>query len=228
MTFVIAGVIDLFPTTYPDEGTTVVGNLEYIYEQMGGVYPYDVLLRITPGSNTQRIVSDLQELGLRVLSVRDSQKIIEEERQRPERQGILGLLSVGAMAASFLTVLGLLFYAFISFRRRFIELGILRAIGLSVPGMILALGLEQLVLILAGVAAGTGFGVWASTLFIPFLQVREGAHAQIPPFVVQIAWGDMVKVYAIFGAMLLFTLVGLVWLLSKMRIAEAVKLGESV
>jgi putative ABC transport system permease protein len=135
---------------------------------------------------------------------------------------------VGTLAASFLTVLGLTFYSFVSFRRRFIELGILRAIGLSVPQMVMALGAEQMILIAAGVGAGTLFGVAASDMFIPFLQVRGGAHAQIPPFVVQIAWADIGKVYAIFGAMLLLTVLGLAWLLTRMRISDAVKLGESV
>lgn len=228
VTFIVAGVVDLFPTIYPSDGVVFVGNLEYLHEQMGGTYPYDVLLRVEPGSDTRRIVDDVQALGLRVLTVHDSQKAINQERERPERQGILGLLTVGAMAASLLTVLGLLFYAFVSFRRRFIELGILRALGLSTQQMLLALGMEQFTLITSGVLAGTGFGVWASSLFIPFLQVREGANAQIPPFVVQIAWSDMLKVYAVFGAMLLVTVIGLVWLLARMRIAEAVKLGESV
>ena len=75
--------------------------------------------------------------------------------------------------------------------------------------------------------AGTAFGVVSSYMFIPFLQVRGGIRSQIPPFVVQIAWSDMVKVYALFGVMLLLTIVGLMWLLLRMRISEAVKLGEA-
>ena len=228
MPFTVVGLLDLWPTSYPTDGSVMVANLEYIFEQMGGPYPYDVLLNVQPGTDTPALVTELNDLGLRVMSAEDSQAMIKEERERPERQGILGLLSVGALSASFLTVLGLAFYSFVSFRRRFIELGILRAIGLSVPQMIMALGLEQLVLIAAGVGAGTAFGVLASYMFIPFLQVRGGANAQIPPYVVQIAWSDILKVHAVFGAMLLFTVIGLAWLLTRMRIAEAVKLGESV
>jgi len=46
--------------------------------------------------------------------------------------------------------------------------------------------------------------------------------------VVQVAWDDMLTVYAIFGGMLLVAIVGLGWLLMRMRIAEAVKLGEAL
>lgn len=223
---VIAGVSDLFPTVYPEDGPFFVANLDYVFDCLGGEYPYDVLLRTAPGANTRRIVADLQGLGLHVLNAYDARAMVAGERLRPERQGILGLLSVGFLASAVLTVLGFLIYSFLSFRRRFIELGILRAIGLSVTQMAAFLGLEQLTLIVVGMAAGTGLGVWASYLFIPFLQVRAGPHPQTPPFVVEIAWGDIAMVAAIFGAMLLCAVAGLVWLLLRMRIAQAVKLGE--
>ena len=224
----IVGVCDLFPTVYPEDGPFVIANLDYVFERLGGEYPYDVLLRTAPGSDTRKIVSSLEDLGLRILNTYDAREMINEERQRPERQGILGLLSVGFLASALLTVLGFLLYSFLSFRRRFIELGILRAIGLSVAQMAGFLGFEQFALIMSGVAAGTGFGVWASRLFIPFLQVQGGPHPQTPAFIVQIAWGDILKVYAIFGAMLLCAVAGLAWLLVHMRIAQAVKLGEAI
>jgi len=223
---IVAGASDLFPTVYPEDGPFFVANLDYVFTCLGGEYPYDVLLRTVPGANTQRIVADLEDLGLRVLNAYDARARVAEERLRPERQGILGLLSVGFLASAVLTVLGFLIHSFLSFRRRYIELGILRAIGLSVTQMAAALGLEQLALIAAGVGVGTGLGVLASYLFIPFLQVRGGPHPQTPPFVVEIAWGDIAAVVAIFAAMLLGAVAGLVWLLVRMRIAQAVKLGE--
>ena len=76
-------------------------------------------------------------------------------------------------------------YAFFSFRRRTIELGVLRAIGLSTRQMKLFLGWELMLLVLVGIGAGTGSGVWISKLFIPYLQVGSEPAARIPPFVVQ-------------------------------------------
>jgi putative ABC transport system permease protein len=93
------------------------------------------------------------------------------EQRRPDRQGLFGLLSVGFVASAILTVLGFLLYALFSFRRRFIEMGILRAIGLSVRQMIGLLAAELGLLILIGMAAGTALGVLASWLFVPFLQM---------------------------------------------------------
>jgi putative ABC transport system permease protein len=224
---VVAGAVDYFPLLYPDDGPFFVANLDYLFERFGGERPYDVMLRTAPGSKTADIRSGLDDLGLSVISVDDARAAIDKERLRPERQGLLGLLSVGFLASAALTVLGFLFYAFLSFRQRFIQLGMLRALGLSMVQMIGFLGLEQLVLIVTGVAAGTGAGVLASKLFIPFLQVQSGAHPQVPPFRVLVAWDEIFRVYAIFGAMLLVAIAGLAWFLVRLRIAEAVKLGET-
>lgn len=70
-----------------------------------------------------------------------TQTIIDEQR-KPERQGLFGLLSVGFVTAALLTVLGFILYALFSFRRRFIELGMLRAVGLSAQQMTALLASE--------------------------------------------------------------------------------------
>jgi len=224
MEFVVAGVLDLFPTVYPEDGPFFVANLDYIYEQLGGMFPYDVWLRLQEDADPAAVVDGVRELGLRVVAVGDARGLIAAEQSRPQRQGLFGLLSIGFVAAAGLTVLGFLLYSVVSFRRRFIELGMLRAVGLSVAQMAAFLASEQALIILAGGAIGTGLGVWASQLFIPFLQVGP----QTPPFIVRIAWNDLLVIYAIFGAMLAVAVAALVVLLVRMRVFEAVKLGEAV
>jgi putative ABC transport system permease protein len=152
---------------------------------------------------------------------------VYQEQRRPERQGLFGLLSVGFGAAALLTVLGFLLYALFSFRRRFIELGMLRAIGLSAWQMTLFLAWELAFLILTGLVVGTGLGAWASELFIPYLQVGSGPSARIPPFLVQIAWPAIFRIYALFGLLFIVALVVLAVLLMRMKIFQAVKLGET-
>jgi putative ABC transport system permease protein len=104
----------------------------------------------------------------------------------------------------------------------------LRAIGLSVGQMAAYLAGEQAMLIAAGVGLGTGLGVAASRLFIPFLQIGEGATAVTPPFIVQIAWQQLGTIYALFAAMFIIATLVLIALVARMRIFEAVKLGEAI
>jgi putative ABC transport system permease protein len=226
--FTIAGVLELFPTLYPQDGPFFVANLEYIFEQLGGLYPYDVWLtteRAVPGD---QIAAGVRQLGVTVVTAEDARRLIDAEQAKPERQGVFGLLSVGFLAAAALTVLGFLVYAVVSFRRRFIELGMLRAVGLSVQQMALFLTGEQAIVIVTGAGLGTVLGVLASQLFIPFLQVGAGKTATVPPFVVQIAWNQLWTIYAVFGAMFLVAVGVLSALLIRMKVFEAIKLGESI
>ena len=66
-----------------------------------------------------------------VVDARDAAALIAEEQAQPRRQGLFGLLSVGFIAAGVLTLLGFLISALIAARRRAIELGVLRALGMS-------------------------------------------------------------------------------------------------
>jgi putative ABC transport system permease protein len=225
--FTVGGVIDMFPFLYPEDGSFFVANLDFVYNNIGGVYPYDVWLRTDPSVTTDALVNNARDMGFNVMRAYDARKRVDDEQLSPERQGVFGLLSVGFVASAFLTVLGFLIYSYISFTQRFIELGVLRAIGLSVGQMAVFLIAEQLTLIATGALAGTGLGVVVSNLFIPFFQVRAGEHPFTPPFVVQIAWNEIAYIYAVFGAMFVAGVIVLLFSLRRMRIFEAVKLGET-
>ncbi len=226
--FVVAGFIKLFPTVYPDEAPFIVGNLDYAFEQQGGQYPYEVWLRLRDGTTARAVGVGAADLGLKISPESYAPTDISVEQDRPERQGLYGLLSVGFVAAAALTALGFLFYSLLSFQRRFVELGTLRAIGLSTGQLSALLGWEQALLIGVGMLGGTLIGVSASLLFIPFLQVRGGQHPQTPPFVVQIAWGQIGIIYLVFGVMLMGAILLTIGLLRRMKLFQAVKLGEAV
>jgi putative ABC transport system permease protein len=224
----LVGMFDMFPTWYPEDGPYYVGNLDYFFEHTGERIHYDVWLATDPDVDHVRVVEDVSELGFNVLFDRAPLSEIREEQRRPERQGLFGVLSVGFMAAAALTVLGFLLYAFFSFRRRFIELGVLRAIGLSSSQMTVFLAWELAFLLLVGAAAGTGLGAWVSNLFIPYLQSSSGgAETQYPPFVVAIDWLSVFRIYALFGILFVAALAGLAALLMRIKIFQAVKMGET-
>lgn len=225
--FVVVGSLRLFPTLYDDQ-PFFIGNLDYAFEMQGGQYPYEVWTSVAPGTNPEAVIDTTEERGLRVFLQEFAPALIDKELLRPERQGVFGLLSVGFLASAFLTVLGFLFYSVLSFRRRFVELGMLRAIGLSVGQMATLLTCEQGLIIGTGMGIGTLLGITASRMFIPFLQVRADQHPQTPPFVVQIAWGQISIIYAVFGSMLVLAVIITMVLLARMRIFQAVKLGEAV
>ena len=93
---------------------------------------------------------------------------------------------------------------------------------------VLAIGAGPTFLILLGGVIGTGLGYWASELFIPFMQIGADATAMVPPFQVLIAWPSIIQIYMMFAALFGVTLFISVILLRRMRIFQAIKLGETV
>jgi putative ABC transport system permease protein len=225
------GDFSYFPTWYSGAEENVallVGNLEFIFEQMGGEQPYDVWIKTTPPIDFEEMKAELRTVEINVMGYDASAQRIGNEQRRPERQGLFGVLSVGFLASAVLTVLGFLLYALFSFRRRFIELGTLRAIGLSTRQLGIFLVCELAFLIILGLSAGTWIGITISDLFIPYLQIGAGPTANTPPFVVEIAWFALTRLYMLFGALFIAAFSVLIVLLMRMKVFEAIKLGETV
>lgn len=214
-----------FPTMYPEKGYLFVANLDYLFDQLG-LSPYDVWLKVNDGVKSKDVVDAIEAGGVKVVRIKDSRTAINFGRTDPQRTGLFGVLSIGFMVAAVLTVLGFFLYAFLSFQRRLLQMGILRAIGLSSRQLFVLLMFEQIFLILLGVGAGTGFGLWTSNLFIPFLQVSADQNGQVPRFVVETAWSDIGRIYIVLGAMLAVGLLIMVGLLRRLKVYQAVKLGE--
>ncbi len=224
----VLGEIFYFPGWYPEEGPIVIGNLDYLFELMGGQFPYDVLVRTVPGTDFEKVQRELYAYDINVMNVYSARQRIAKEQSLPQRQGLFGVLSVGFIASGILTILGFLLYTLFSFRRRFVELGTLRAIGLSRRQMTMFLAWELAFLIGVGMGVGTLLGTSMSTAFIPYLQVGTSPEALTPPYTVDIAWEAISRVYALFGLLFVTALVALVTSLLRMRIFQAIKLGETV
>ena len=231
MNMIVVGEYTYFPTYYPTDEDVVpliVGNLDNFFEMAGGEVPYNVWVKTTPDADLEQVVDQLRPLDISVLDYRSARLKIAEEQRKPERQGLFGVLSVGFLAAALLTVLGFFLYALFSFRRRFIELGTLRAIGLSPGQMTTFLAWELAFVILLGLGVGTALGALVSNVYIPYLQVGSDPVALTPPFLVEIAWPAIFRIYALFGVLFVAALSVLAGLLLRMKIFQAIKLGETL
>ncbi|HEX5840451.1 MAG TPA: FtsX-like permease family protein [Anaerolineales bacterium] len=241
----IVGSFELFPTWYPEDGAMIVGSLEELFLTAGAEYPHEVWLGTGREADPESIAYAVRGFSILLDQQADQSKLVQNglntivrdwksaeldirtEQRRPERQGLFGLLSVGFVASALLTVLGFLLYALFSFRRRFIEMGMLRAIGLSIRQMTGLLAAELAFLVLLGIGVGTALGVFASRLFVPFLQIGASAQSQYPPFQIEIAWLAIAEIYVLFALLFVAALSALSALLVRMKIFQAIKLGET-
>lgn len=223
----VAGSFDLFPTWNPKWGPLFVGNLDYLFEQLGTELPPSVWLKVDPLAEPDRVKEDLLRLNPHSIVVQPLFDRVAAERQRPERQGLVGIFSVGFLSAVLLAALGFALYTLFSFRRRSIELGTLLSVGMSFSQMTGYLAWELLFLVLVGLACGTWLGIVVSELWIPHFRVGDVALAEALPLYVHIDWPAVLGVYAVFGLLLIAVLVMSVLTVRRFRMSDAVKLVEA-
>ncbi|REE78735.1 putative ABC transport system permease protein [Paenibacillus taihuensis] len=224
--FVVVGIVPYWPSLYPDEMPFFIANLDYINQQIEKI-PYDVWLNMEDGAKLAPVLDKLADSGITVSQVDDARGALIERRNHPAQGGVFGILSLSFLISLLVSLLGYLIFWFFTLSRRVVQLGILRAMGLSrgqLTGMLL---LEQLFTTGLSVAAGIGLGTLASRLFLPFLQ-GSGVDAtrQVPPFRIVFEAGDALKLYIATGVMLAAGACLLIMQLRRLRITNAVKLGE--
>lgn len=225
ISLVIYGTVEYWPSLYPREADPFITNLDYIESNLG-LYPYQVWLKMQPGARLNDLVESLRERGISVLRADDFRQKLIKARRDPQLSGLLGGLTSGFLLSAGITIMGFLLYAALSARSRTVQFGVLRAMGLSTGQLLWGVALEQLLSVALGVTAGTGLGLYAARLFVPFLQQGSDAASRTPPFVIIADPADRVRLYVVLTLMLVFGFVGLVLALGRLRVAEALKLGE--
>jgi len=225
--FEIVGVASYFPTAYPDEGEWFIGNLSYVYDQTGVHLPYDVWLSVADEMDISELLDELEPLGIRVLSHDDARALAQAARTTPERTGVFGFLSLGFLLLLGLCILSQIVYTLVSFRRRSLQLGMLRAIGLSRPQLVSSMTLEMLAIYTIGISLGIGLGIAATWLFVPFLQIGYRQMDLVPPFEMVVAWREVALLTASLAMTFLLTNAGVVLLLARTRITDALRLGQA-
>lgn len=226
--FRIVGAFDRFPSWEPEHGPAIVGNLDYVFESAGGQFPFDVWLKTEQDPDYQLIEQELKEKGFRILSWEAPGPRVLQALRRPEFQGVVGLLSIGFVACTLLTILGFALFTVASFRERAIETGVLRALGFTPQEVISLMGWELIVLLLFGLTVGTGIGIWTSSTFIPLLQSGIDPMPMLLPLAPQIAWPRVYQVYLILGILYICSTALLTVSLMRSRVTQAIKMGETI
>lgn len=228
----ILAFVDYWPSMNPYEkakdGTYIdfaVMNFDYVRVQTT-VEPYQVWIDLDDDATTQAFYDSVEEAKIKptVMNVR-SQEIISEKTD-PMLQGMNGALTLGFIIIMVMCIIGFLIYWILSIKSRTLQFGILRAMGMSYGEIIAMIVYEQLLVSGAAIFAAIFVGGIASDLFVPLFQSLYDASEQVPGFAVIPLRSDYLKLYAVIGAMLLTGFVVLGRLISKIKISQALKLGE--
>jgi putative ABC transport system permease protein len=242
--FRVYGIIDYWPGWNPNQVLTpgqtvtskdgrtkaerpklVVGHLPYIQNNMA-LEPYGVWLKLKPEASSRQLYEDLERKKLPIISLTDTEQQLIRSKNDPFQLALNGVMTLGFLIAILISFMGFLLYWVLTLSSRILQFGVFRAMGLSFRNMIAMLAAEQLLTSGAGVLIGIGAGNLTSNLFVPLFQITFDPSQQVPPFRVIFDQTDRFHLYLIISGMILIGLLILGTMLSRIKIHQAVKLGE--
>jgi putative ABC transport system permease protein len=144
----------------------------------------------------------------------------------PFLMAVNGTLTLGFIISLVISFAGFLLYWTLVLRGRMLQNGIMRAMGLSLRQLIGMLTVEQLLTSGAAIVIGLVTGLTASRLFVPLFQNAFDAKQLVPPFKVMVDPIDSIRIYVFVGSTILIGLIILGYMLSRLKIHQAIKLGE--
>ena len=92
--------------------------------------------------------------------------------------------------------------------------------------IIVMLVCEQILISGSSILIGVVAGNLATELFLPLIQIAYSGTDQVLPIRMITYTSDSVRLFVIIALMIIGCMAVLAWLISKIRIAQALKLGE--
>lgn len=223
--FTVQGIVPFWPNLYPDSEPFLIANLDYIYDQLP-LIPYEVWVKMEPNAPVAPLLEHLTASKLDVVTIKDVRNDLIIQSKLPTRGGVFGILSLGFLVTIAVTLAGYLLYWFFNLSGRVVQFGVLRAMGLSKSQLTSMLLIEQV--LTAGLAIGLGFGIGkvVSYIFLPFLQSADNAAEMVPPFRVIFQASDTNQLMIVVLVMMLIGAGFLLVHIKKLKVHQAVKMGE--
>jgi putative ABC transport system permease protein len=224
--FLIVGTFEYFPTLYPKQGEVFVGNLDYLFDQVGGASPHQIWLNLSPDADVELLLKQIDQMGIVATHTGDARLLVMEDEDRVERVGLFGVLSIGFLAGSILSALGLLVYTYASLQGRLHQFSILRAMGAKISEVLRIVSIEYAGVIAYGVLVGAAVGIVGSRLFVPFFQYTSDASLAVPPFAPQIAWAKIVWIAVAFAGALVLSQIVILYGVTKRDVFQMLRMGQ--
>lgn len=236
MPLTVVAVTDVFPTYQSrvmetkDDGTTsyvdnylVVANFSNL-SRYYPAFPYLVWMDIE--GSTDFVYDWIADNHIIVTGFEDYTSKVVEMKNDPYFQVTNGMLTITFIVVLVLCAIGFLIYWLTNIRSRELIFGIYRAMGMSMSEVIRMLVNEHFFGSLLPILFGAGIGILASRMFIPLIEIAYSPAVQTLPTKIFMAGGDIAKISIVVCLMLLGCLAVISVLLSKMKINQALKLGE--
>ncbi len=233
---IIYGFVDYWPAYAPvirSKGTDgvyeetdnflIVAHLAQV-QASWGVTPYQVWIKAEDSS--QFIYDYAEETGTKYAVFKDAAAQLIDLKNDPVFQGTNGILTIGFICILLLCTVGFLIYWILSIQSRTLQFGIFRAMGMTMREVFTMLVNEQIFITGVSIGGGILVGILTSRLFVPLIQIAYSSADQVIPMEIISEGSDYVRLFTVIGAVILVCMGILGGLISKMKISQALKLGE--
>jgi ABC-type antimicrobial peptide transport system permease subunit len=226
--FRIVGTVRYFPTMYEQlEAGYLITSRDLLLPLLNEkaqppTNPNEVLIE-TDGSTSIESLSPMVPMLSQSWQAESVRKTL---KANPLALGLRSVTLLGSTLTILLSLVGFATHFYLSARQREMLYGVMRAMGMSSRQLYGSLVLEQAVLILAGLALGTGLGVLLNQITLPRLPVSLSDRLPIPPFVPREDWLAVGWLYLGLGAVFLLILGIVTALLWRARVDRILRIGQ--
>ncbi len=225
---VVYAAVQFWPGLNPyesDSSNFIIANLNYVQAKTSKE-PYQIWYQKTEGATTKQIYDDIEAKQMKLQWVKDARQEIIKKKNDALLQGTNGAMTLGFVVTLAISMIGFFIYWILSIQARTLHFGVFRAMGMSAGRVILMLVFEQILISGASILMGLIIGGVMSNLFVPLLGLVYGAAEQVPPFTVIASREDYLRLYVVVGGMLVAGLALLGILVKRIKVSQAIKLGE--
>ena len=227
--------VEFFPTMNLREKSFLVSDMNSLvkYASMGSlsgeVLPNELWISsASTGTEREALIERLNlSGGFLIDSFQDRDSLLAESKVDPlVKAGWRSLLFIAFSSVLVLSCLGFLVHAYISYRNRQLQFALLRTVGFSMRQLVTMVWLEQMLVILVGLALGTWMGSRLGAVIMPFLGHDDFGSQVMPPFAIQINWNVLILTYVIMFLVFAVIILGMIWLVNRISLQRVLRLGE--
>ncbi len=200
-----------------------IGALQRLFQD---VEPYELWISLKEGTKADEVGRWINDNEIKVARYKNMAEDLQADVENPLFQGTNGVLTMGFLVMILLCGVGYLIYWIMSIRSREMMFGVLRAFGMHKGELFHMLMMEQIFCGVFTVFAGIGIGRLVSAMYVPMLQTAYAVSDQVLPMKLNSDPSDLMRLYSALAGMMIVCLIILIFLVVKLNVAKALKLGE--
>lgn len=223
---VVLDIVDYWPgcgdLSHKNE---IVGNFDFIFSKIPK-YPYELWIKKASNVSNKTLYDSMNSKKLNITGYKDMSVELYKSKSDMFLKGTNAVLSLGIIAVTLVTIMGFLLYWIKALKNRKLSFGIYRSLGIASKKISLIIIIEQIHTLGFAILLGIIDGVITCKIFLPLVTELWYNSKYVLP-VNRISYNGE---YLCFGSILIAMFIISVFILqkyiSKLKINEAIKLGE--